>query len=252
MLHWEDERGKGAMRSVVLAMAAAVVLCANVATAQLFLGDAAGGRPELTPPETLAKTWYRLAGKTPDFYAWAKQSEAWKNADTFTRDGILEIEAAKAGEGFELIVPGESMVTEMPVVLSDYSFKNGGFVVESLSPTTFIPFSHGGENFALVPTGLYELQWVGASETEGMAIDALRLKSPDGKTVTMTLRLAPNYAAPEPVDTGKGPVRVLAADILERAFYDAEGNLAWREKRALSNTTPEQAERRNDLLNLRQ
>jgi hypothetical protein len=210
-------------------------------------------RPPTVSGELVAMIWYRLSGVKPDFDAWALQSDEVKKASETEKMAAQARVSAALQQSFSLMFPGDQIIAELPVTLSDYSLKNKGYLIESFTPATFVKFSHGGKNFGVVPRAIMDQQWIPVEDLAAKRIDDLRRAGKPGTDVTLTLFLSPKTASPKPVMIDGAEWRVLSADIVGAAIFDENGQMVWKRKQALTGeqgTTPEQTQRANELLNL--
>lgn len=244
------------MATLAAGLAAVMFACGPARAQDLdFLGNIGGFNAQVAPdadtsPEMIAKIWYRLAGKTPDFAVWASHTEEYKKADMLLKETVQEEKAAELAEGFNLLVPGDQIVAHFDAQLSEYSVENQGYLIENVTPLTFIKIEYAGEKFALVPSDFYEAQWLPMEAKAAQKVDTLRLASESGTHASLALFLSPQYAEGTPVTLDDGQYKVLSADILILAFYNEEGEALWR--KTYNTTAPENAQQQQDLLNLYQ
>jgi hypothetical protein len=190
-------------------------------------------KSRVTQPVTIAMIYHRFAGDMPDFRAWARASKKYQDAPDFDKLSILDQMTAQMRESYSLLTLQEPVTYDFPVVLSDYSFDNKGYFIRNLTQQTFFPVSYQGLDYALVPKDIIEKQWLPVEDmAAAKAIDDLRRKSPDGKTLSMTFTLVPVYASKDMTLTLDGKTyRLISADIRAIAFYDADGMPVWRRDR---------------------
>jgi hypothetical protein len=207
-------------------------------------------RPAPVSDENITLIWYRLAGKVPDFSAWAAMTDKVKKAPEYERQTVQAQEAAALLQSFNLILPGDQFIAELPATLSEYSLKNKGYLIENFSNETFVRFSHAGQNFGVVPRALMDHQWIDIDGLPAKQIDDLRHAAKNGKDVVMTLFLQPRSASPEPVKIDGADWRILSADIVGMAIFDDKGQALWRQKQAAQGGTAEQTKQNNELMHL--
>jgi len=225
----------------------ALLLLVQPARAQ-FINPADMQKSDLTPAITVAMLYYKYSHQAPDFQAWALLSDDYKNAADYDKLAMQDSKAKELEQSFSLLAPDEMIVADFDGVLSDYSLQNEGYIVENFTNTMFIPFSYAGENYAVVPKGAVDKQWLSVKGMAAKSIDDLRKASKSGKNVTLTLSLASRYANQDEKVTIDGKdYRLLAAEIKSIAVFDPKGAVLWRQQPdAISPISKQQQE----LLNL--
>jgi len=169
-------------------------------------------------PDHVAMTFFKLAGRTPDFEAWVRDMEAYKTASLADQPGIL---AARIGElrgSYTLLTAHEPVIVEMPVTLSDYSAANKGFFVRNFKDETFFPVRQGSRFYAVVPSRITDRQWISVpDESRVRAIEQAR------DSLIMVMTLIPAYAdAREPAVIDGTAYWLMAADVQKMALYAAK------------------------------
>lgn len=206
------------------------------AAAQLALPDfltnsgqiSAGYKPLLTPPETVAMLYHIYTRARPDFEAWAKETDDYKAAAPYDKSLALFRSREALEARFSLLVPDEPVTVDLRAVLSDYSLRNEGYIIENVDTATFFPFSFAGQNYAVVPRNIQDRQWMPATGMPAKLLDDLRQSSPDKTTVDITLTLRIRTADQNgSMDIGGTQYNLLAAEIIDMAVYDADGGVVW-------------------------
>jgi hypothetical protein len=223
--------------------AALLALTITAASAQLVLPGASTQRPDLTSDFAVAMVYYRLTGKPPDFAAWARLSDAYRDAADYEKTAVLEKKTEEFQQNFSLLSTDDLVIVTFKAQLSEYNLKNEGYLIENFTPDMYFPFSYANENFAVVPRGAFDNQWLPVKDMPAKQIDDLRRAAADGKTVTITLSLMPRSADKgKPVTLDGKPFRLVAADLRAISFYDAAGALVFKEslEKPAAAATPEQ------------
>ncbi len=179
--------------------------------------------------------FYKYSHQAPDYDAWARASDEYKNAPDFAKEATMQRLSDQLSHVFGLISPSEEILADYPVTLSDYSFDNKGYFIDNLKSDMFIPFSYNGENFAVVPKISWMSKWLAVDGMPAKEIDDLRQKSPSRKDVTLTFSLLPKFASKDGTLTFDGkPYRLISAEIRSLSIYDAKGMLVWQQGAASS------------------
>lgn len=150
-------------------------------------------KPEVSTPGYVAMAFYKLSGGTPDFRAWAESSKAYNEASSFDKDMVREKQMADIENIFSLFTLDEPLVVSMPVKLSEYSFSNKGFFIESLKEDLFFPVNYVGSDFALVPENIMDHQWMRAGDKQAKDIERAAKNRPE-RTLDMYFHLVPKFA----------------------------------------------------------
>lgn len=213
--------------------------------------DAGSATPQSLPTteaRDIAMIYYRFARLAPPVDRWAEETEAYKNAPAFDKEIIRRQQAAALQQAFDLLGLNERIVAQLPLILSDYSLSNKGYLAENLSADTVFRFSYAGETFIVVPRGIQDRDWLPVEGLAAKTLDDLRASSASGREASATLSLAPRFAEAAPVEVDGVPSRVMSADILDMVFFDKKGNVAWRNK--ILTEDPNAKVRQNELLEL--
>lgn len=147
---------------------------------------------EKTPDITVAMVYYKLAGRAPDYNAWAMQTDDYKQAGDLQKSVVLDQEVSSLRSVFSLTTLAEPIVVRQLVTLSEYSPKNGGFSIETFKDDTFFGYSFGGMNYAVVVPDLANYQWQPVDIDPAGVIDLEAQKN--NRTLMATLYIRPTMA----------------------------------------------------------
>lgn len=149
--------------------------------------------PEITAPIYVAITFYKLARQKPDLDAWAQMTQAYKEATDFDKPTVQQDQAAKLKAVVDLQTAREPLVIQVPVQLSALNAANQGYFIESFKKSTFFPVTFADRNYALVPQGIIDHQWMKLDSPEAAKpIEAAAALTK--RLFNMVLVLAPQYA----------------------------------------------------------
>ena len=101
-------------------------------------------------PMSVATLYHIMQRKQPDIATWARETDAYKNAQGFDKNVVLDAEMARLRNELKLITPFEPIVVNTIVRLSRYSDATKGYLVEGLGPESFFGYHFAGENYAIV------------------------------------------------------------------------------------------------------
>ncbi len=105
--------------------------------------------------QTVETVWHRLLGTKPDFILAASKTSAFRSANRFDQDAVLDEEVAKAEQRFDALIPNaERFGGRIRTQLSEYDANREGFHVSLFSGGGFIEgglFFENAEDFAFVP-----------------------------------------------------------------------------------------------------
>lgn len=121
-------------------------------------------RPPVASEGEIAMIYWQLARKTPNFDAMAKSTDEFKKAAPFERGQVLAAQSTFMKNIFDNINFSQPTVVRMLVHVSPYSEKNKGFVITDFEDQTYFKYSFAGENYAIVPRGLMDHQFLGPIE----------------------------------------------------------------------------------------
>jgi hypothetical protein len=218
------------MRKWILLAAAvpAFMLLSWMAPAQIYV-PAPEAVEAPTAPSYIAMIFHKLAAQVPELEKWALETEEYKKASSFDKQVVYEQELEKLKEVFRLSSLSEPIVIEHEEKISEYSFENKGFTVESFSAESYFPYVFAGRNYAVVIPGLMEQQWLSVpDETAAMRIDTLAAKAAalgtvNGRKVKIRLYIEPRYADARSTMKLDGRDYWLVSAILKNiAIYDGQ------------------------------
>lgn len=173
---------------------------------------------DITAPEIMAMVYYKLAGRTPDYTSFARQSAAYKAATPLEQENVLEQEADKIRQLYTLTTLAEPIIVSKEITLSPYSFKNKGFSIEGLGIDTYFPAAFAGQKYALVIPRLQDYQWIDADEKTARDMAALLNKS-KGKP-RLLLHINPTYAdANGTMQLDGGDYWIIAGEVKRLVLY---------------------------------
>jgi|GEM_PF-5477410 len=154
------------------------------------------GNSRATSPLHMFFIAYRIARKTPDFRDLAMNSDEYKNTPDNERVYIIDNKIQEYRNTYDLLTIQDPIKYEAKVILSKYSDKLKGFFIQNFDENLFLPFSFGGKNYALIPQGAVDRQWIKV-EDENLA-NKIKKASARAKLkmskMTMLLNLEPVYA----------------------------------------------------------
>jgi hypothetical protein len=118
-------------------------------------------RPEIADAAEIAMKYWLLARKEPKFEDMARQTKEYQAASQFERDGVLSAQVAMMKNIYNSVSFSRPTVVRMKVHLSPYSPKNDGFAITDFEEQTYFMYTYAGENYAIVPRGLMDHQFLG-------------------------------------------------------------------------------------------
>ncbi len=121
----------------------------------LAMAAAQAGQVVDVSEQTVKTIWHRLKGTTPDFTLEASQTSAFRSANQFDQQAVLETEIRKAQQSFADFIPNARLFGgRIRTRLSEYDANKGGFNVSLFSGASYIDgglfFQNAGE-FAFIP-----------------------------------------------------------------------------------------------------
>ena len=152
------------------------------------------GRPKTTEPYYISMMFFKLSGTIPDFKNLAENTKRYQESSRLDRLNVLDQEVQELKNIYSLITMQEPIIIELPVRLSEYSKNNKGFFIESFTENMFFPIESNGQNYALVPNGLMDKQWLKVTNKETADTIEAANNVENGKPLIMTLYLTPVYA----------------------------------------------------------
>ena len=198
------------------------------ARAEDFTGSASdlgsvSSKPPVASDAEVAMIYWLLAGKSPDYDAMAKASDHYKKAGDFERGQVLAAEVANLRNIHDNINFTHPTVVRMAVHLSPYSEKNKGFVITDFEEQTYFKYSFGGENYAIVPRGLLDHQFLGPIEDVTAAYKIGGAQRAFGNVFHLMVYLKPDYAdKPDTLTEVDGQrYHILTGQVAHVSLYDA-------------------------------
>jgi hypothetical protein len=221
-------RPKIAAFLVFAALAAHVVFPALIAPAAAQFKEAPD-ETQRVPPTTalqIAMTFSRMTGQVPDFEGWVMGMREYQVASDFDKNVILETRVPELRQRYSLQSYDEPITVMEMVNLSRYSSTKKGFFVDSFSPDTFYSYNYGGKDYAIVPAGLMDYQWIAvADDEEGKKIEK-RLSN--NNTALMQIQMEPISA------DGKAALNIAGKDywlmsgkIVKVRLFGARNEMIW-------------------------
>lgn len=162
-------------------------------------------KPFATASQGIAMLFYKMTGQTPDFQQWAMASESYEKASRFDKDLALGEKIKELRGLFTGVDPKEAIIIQTPAVLSEYSIKNKGFLVENFSDEAFYTYTFMGKRYAVVPQGEMEHQWISIDDPETVE----KIKTASRRTAdppVLLLYIEPTFA------DGKAPLHIGGVD----------------------------------------
>lgn len=172
-------------------------------------------------PMTVATLYHIMQRKQPDVAAWARETEAYKNAQGFDKNVVLDAEMARLRNELRLISPYEPITVNTLVRLSHYSDVTKGYLVSGLGAETFFAYEFAGENYAIVLPQLVDYEWIGMEGKKHEDIEsALRGTT---RSMRLSIKLRINYADKNSVVLNKKSYKLLSGKILSLELYPRKG-----------------------------
>lgn len=210
---------------------------------------ASDARPMVTQEPQIAMMYWQLARKTPDFAAMARATDEYKQAGQFEHDQVEAGQIANLKGMYDSVNFAMPMVVQMAVHLSRYSEKNKGFVITDFEDQTYFKYSFAGENYAVVPRGLMDHQFMGPIDDPAY-VKAIEDAGRHFGQFRLMIYLKPDYADPPTTLTeidGKRYHIISGAVSHVSLFNLPETQQLWGD-----NSQEFNKEEQNQLLNLKQ
>jgi hypothetical protein len=186
-----------------------------------------------TTREQIALIYHRLAGRLPNWKEMASKTDEYLKASEFEKESVLEAKVTSLRNNFQLVSFDDKVIVKMPVTLSTYSMRNKGFIINELGENLNFKYNYGGRDYALIPLGIADQQWIDASDDKVAAtIEAARPKT---NAYTLIISVAANYADPPErtteLEDGK-LYNILTGPVVHVTLYDEAGKTyLWDNKR---------------------
>ncbi len=154
------------------------VLFGALTVCLLFASSAyAQGKQVLREKETsdayVSMLFYKMSDTIPDFEQWARATQTYDQASRFDKLMVQEKLVDQLHEIFIQILEDEPIFVDARATVSKYSLSHQGFLIEDFSQETFFSFTHMGENFAVIPQGINDFQWINVDPELGKKMGKL-------------------------------------------------------------------------------
>lgn len=210
------------------------------------------GFPDFASHVDVATIYHKLTNQPPDFEQWARLSPDCMAEKTQT--GRITCQENKQGElrqKYSLQTLTESVpVPFVPAIFSAYSRENGGYVIKNFTDETYMPFSYAGRNYAIIPQGLMDRQFLPVTGPAQKDVENA-LRGAQRKAVVL-LYIQPTYADKnaQPVELDGKKYTLISGKVTNIAIYKCRKNqpctLLWEE-----GSRESRAEQREELMNLK-
>ncbi len=166
------------MQKLLTTLTALIVLNINCAHAQGYSAyhertttstQSKSAKPAASTPSEIALTFYKLSGILPDFPLLAKEYKPYQESYGFEKATLFNNRVEQLKNAYSLLTMQEPIVVEYLVTLSNYSDKNKGFFINNFEERTFFKFNHHNKDFAVVPDGIMDWQWLKVSNAKTVA-----------------------------------------------------------------------------------
>lgn len=210
------------------------------------------GFPAFASDVDIATIYHKLTGQPPVFEQWARLSPQCQQEKTQTgRIACQENKQEELRQKYQLQTLTEAVaVPFVPAVFSAYSKENSGYIIKNFTDETYMPFSYAGRNYALIPQGLMDRQFLPISGPAQKDVEAA-LRASQRKAVVL-LYIQPSYADPkaQPVELDGKPYTLISGKVINIAVYKCHKTrpcvLLWEE-----GTRESRDAQREDLMNLK-
>ncbi len=197
-------------------------------------------------PSSVATMYHLLIRKLPDFAAWARETDAYKQAAGFDKNVVLENEIGKLRDQFRLVTLAEPMSIEARVRLSTYSRARKGFIVDGIGKDSFFNYSFLGKNYAIVLPELANFQWLPVEGKQAERLEEAAIRN--ARTLLLVINLRPNYADTKPIEVEGKEYYLISGQIRSVDLLDPqqrELGVLWGK-----NNVAQDAAAKQELLNL--
>lgn len=214
------------MRNIFFALAFLPCLLMSASGAVLALQ-----KTETTRPLHLAMLYMKLSRQVPDFRDWIEKSPAYLEADHMARADIIQSALPSMSETYKLLTPQEPIVLEAQTTLGTYQPLRQRFFAPMLNSETFFNYVYLGRNYALVPQGIENYQWL---YMPVQIAEALAREADSGRNVNIRLYMTPLTAHKKPVYIGKQPFYPMMATMRALEIWSQDGQrLIWDSRRMM-------------------
>lgn len=210
------------------------------------------GFPKFASDVEIATIYHKITGEPVPFDQWARLSPQCLAEKTQTgRVTCQENREQELRQNYQLLTTTESVpVPFVPAVFSAYSNDNGGYVIKNFTEETYMPFSYAGRNYAVIPQGLMDLQFLPVTGPAQKDVENA-LRGAQRKAVVL-LYIQPTYADrnAQPVELDGKKYTLISGKVTNIAIYKCRKTqpctLLW-EKGSDASRNAE----RQDLMNLK-
>ncbi len=210
------------------------------------------GFPSFASDVDIATIYHKLTGQPPVFEQWARLSPDCQQEKTQTaRISCQENKQEELRQKFRLQTLTESVaVPFVPAVFSAYSKENSGYVIKNFTDETYMPFSYAGRNYAMIPQGLMDRQFLPITGPAQIDVENA-LRASQRKAVVL-LYIQPVFADKnaQPVELDGKPYTLISGRVTNIAVYKCHKTrpcvLLWEE-----GTRESRDAQREDLMNLK-
>ncbi|TAL28208.1 MAG: hypothetical protein EPN97_15250 [Alphaproteobacteria bacterium] len=237
-----------ALLSFLLLGSAAGVRAEDLSGLRSDLGSTSS-RPEIADDAEIAMKYWLLARKEPKFEDMARKTKKYQEASQFERDGILSGQVAMMKNTYNSVSFSRPTVVGMKVRLSAYSPKNDGFAITDFEEETYFMYTFAGENYAIVPRGLMDHQFLGPIQDQQRASKIAHMGG-NFHVFDLMVYVKLDYADPPDTMTEIGGKRyhIISGQVAHVALYGAnETEQLWGDNSDEFNST-----QHNELMNLKQ
>lgn len=176
-----------------------------------------------THPEKILMAFNKLAGRQPDFLAWAKKSPFLESTPEFDRDAIINRENNRLMGAWSALDTNQLLSVHTAITLSKYSTIQEELHLDVFTEQTFFSYSIYGENVAIVPKDIAQFGKIKITKIE---MDEILKKAGGGSVVAEVLMKPVMADAKEPFMRNNVPYWLLLGDIAEMRFWNAKGENA--------------------------
>lgn len=234
-------------------LTAGMALWGTGARAQFGASGLEASGPKIATDLDVAVIFHKMTGQMPKFENWAKYDPAYRKPMTeLERQQYLQEKPKELADAFRLVTLNEPLRVKFIGTLSGYSFDTEGYVVTNFTEDTYFAYSFAGREYAIIPQGLSEHQWLPVTGLAAENIERTLSGRPGPRNVMMMISLQPTYAnkdAPMELDGKKR--YLISAKVADIALVScpksgpcktlwSEGSREYRQ------------EEKNELLNLKQ
>ncbi len=214
------------------------------------------GYADISSNIDVATLYHRLIGVVPDFEKWLRFIPEYTKLPFDQQADYMEKKPKEMLDTFRLMSPEQPIIAQFKGILSRYSDESGGYVVRNFEENTFFEYSFAGRNYAVIPQGLMDFQFLPV--TGPLQTDVEALLKANKRNIRMVIYLSPNYATkdekpmemPDP-DGKMKTYTLISGKVANIALYSCPKNQSctalWQ-----NGTKEFRDDEKNELLNLKQ